>query len=54
MTDVPRDGREKRARGLRRNPYEHIGISLRTADIIIAAVSISIIIFIVLGIVKGP
>ncbi|MDR0616258.1 MAG: hypothetical protein LBG29_05565 [Synergistaceae bacterium] len=52
MTDGSRDGREKQARGLRRNLYEHIGISLRTADIIIAAVSISIIVFIVLGILR--
>jgi hypothetical protein len=35
-----------RAKGITRNPYENIDISLRTLDIVIAACSAAIIIFI--------
>ncbi|MDR1377531.1 MAG: hypothetical protein LBJ36_00545 [Synergistaceae bacterium] len=41
-----------RARGLRRNLYEHVNLSLRTVDIVITIVSILIIALILLGISK--
>jgi hypothetical protein len=42
-----------RAGGIRRNPYEHINVSLRTLDVIIAVCSAAILIFILLGIFGG-
>ncbi|MDR1133845.1 MAG: hypothetical protein LBL05_06745 [Synergistaceae bacterium] len=42
-----------RARGIRRNPYENINVSLRTLDIVIAAGSAAIIILLLLGIFGG-
>jgi hypothetical protein len=39
-----------RARGIRRNPYENIDVSLRTLDIVIAVCSAAIIILLLLGI----
>jgi hypothetical protein len=41
-----------RARGLRHNLYEHINLSLRTIDIIIAVVAVAIIVFIILGVAR--
>jgi hypothetical protein len=54
---MPAEETEKlkaRARGVRRNPYEHMNISLRTVDIVIAACSAAIIILLLLGIFGGP
>jgi hypothetical protein len=42
-----------RARGIRRNPYEHMNVSLRTLDIVIAACSAAIIVLLLLGIFGG-
>ena len=41
-----------RARGIRRNLYEHINLSVRTVDIIIAVLTALIITLIILGAVK--
>jgi hypothetical protein len=39
-----------RAKGLRRNLYEHVDVSVRTLDIIIAACGVAIIVLVILGI----
>jgi hypothetical protein len=51
---MTREEEEKRtqARGLRHNLYEHINLSLRTVDIIIAVLTILIIALIILGVSK--
>jgi len=42
-----------RARGLRRNLYEHIDLSAGAIDIIIAVTALAIVFFIILGTIKG-
>jgi hypothetical protein len=43
----------RRAKGIRHNPYENIGVSLRTLDIIIVVCSAAIIILLLFGIFGG-
>jgi hypothetical protein len=53
---MPGEEREKlkdRARGIMRNPYEHINVSLRTLDIVIAVCSAAIIVLSLFGIFGG-
>ena len=42
-----------RARGINRNPYEHVNVSLRTLNIVIAVCSAAIIILLLFGIFGG-
>jgi hypothetical protein len=39
-----------RAKGIKRNPYEHVNVSLRTLDIVIAACSAAIIILFIISV----
>jgi hypothetical protein len=51
--EVEKREKTARAAGLRRNLYEHINVSVGTIDVVIAITAMAIVIFIILGIIKG-
>ncbi|MDR3321560.1 MAG: hypothetical protein LBS93_03855, partial [Synergistaceae bacterium] len=51
--EKPMKNEKALAAGLRRNLYEHVTVSLRTLDIIIAACAILIVILVIAGAIQG-
>ncbi|MDR1508899.1 MAG: hypothetical protein LBS53_04615 [Synergistaceae bacterium] len=49
--EIKKREKAEQALGLRRNMYEHINISVKTLDIIIAAVFLSTVALIIIGII---